>query len=84
VAERTSALSAHDPLTLVELVNRVVDRGIVLSGDITISVADIDLLYLDLRLMLCSAERLHRAVAPHADDEARSDAAPGTSPGASP
>lgn len=66
--------SGHDHLTLVELVNRVVDRGIVLSGDITISVADIDLLYLDLRLMLCSAERLHRAVAPGAPDDGAPDA----------
>jgi hypothetical protein len=48
----------RDPVTLVELVNRVVDRGVVLGGDLTISVADIDLLYVGLRLLLCSPDRL--------------------------
>jgi gas vesicle structural protein len=46
--------------TLVELVNRVVDRGVLLGGEITISVADIDLLHIDLRVLLTSADRMHR------------------------
>lgn len=46
--------------TLVELVNRVVDRGVILGGEITISVADVDLLHIDLRLLLTSADRMHR------------------------
>ena len=54
MAELPEAFGANDPTTLVELVNRVVDRGVSLSGDITISVADIDLLYVGLRLLLCS------------------------------
>lgn len=44
-------------LTLLDLVDRVVNRGVVLSGDITISVADVDLIYLGLRALLTSAER---------------------------
>lgn len=51
-------VSEHDRVALVELVNRVVDRGVVLSGDITISVADVDLLYLGLRVLLCSPDRM--------------------------
>lgn len=47
-------------MTLVELVNRVVDRGVLLGGEITISVADIDLLHIDLRVLLTSADRMHR------------------------
>lgn len=39
-------------VTLVELLDRVVDHGVVLSGDITISVADVDLIYLGLRVLL--------------------------------
>lgn len=50
----------QDPTTLVELVNRVVDRGVVLGGEITISVADVELLYLDLRLLLTAVDRIHR------------------------
>lgn len=52
-------LSENDPVALVELVNRVVDRGVVLTGEVTISVADVDLLYLGLRVLLCSPDRLH-------------------------
>jgi gas vesicle structural protein len=39
-------------LTLVEVLDRVVERGVVLSGDITISVADVDLIYLGLRVLI--------------------------------
>lgn len=51
-----SALDARE-VTLVELLDRVIDRGVVLSGDITISVADVDLIYLGLRVMLASVDR---------------------------
>jgi hypothetical protein len=43
-------------LHLVELVNRVLDRGAMISGEITISVAGVDLLFLGLNLVLSSAE----------------------------
>lgn len=48
-----SPTTARD-ITLVELLDRVVDHGVVLSGDITISVADVDLLYLGLRVLIRS------------------------------
>ncbi len=48
-------------VTLLELVDRLIDRGVVLSGDITISVADVDLIALGLRLILASTERLQQA-----------------------
>jgi len=44
-------------VTLLDLLDRVIDHGVVLSGDITISVADVDLIYLGLRVMLASVER---------------------------
>ena len=47
-------------VTLLELVDRLIDRGVVLSGDITISVADVDLIALGLRLILASTDRLER------------------------
>lgn len=45
-------------VALVELVNRVLDRGVVVSGEMVISVAQIDLLYLNLNLLLSSVESL--------------------------
>jgi hypothetical protein len=44
-------------VALLELLDRVVDHGVVIAGDITISVANVDLIYLGLRVMLTSVER---------------------------
>ena len=46
----------EEQLHLAELVNRVLDRGAVISGEVTISVAGIDLVYLGLHLVLASTE----------------------------
>lgn len=43
-------------LVLSDLVNRVLDKGVVVSGHVMISIADIDLLSLDLKLILTSIE----------------------------
>ena len=45
-----------EELVLGDLLNHVLDKGVVISGNVTISVADIDLLVLDLRLLLTSVE----------------------------
>jgi hypothetical protein len=51
----------HEPdVTLVELLDRVLNKGVVLSGDITLSVAGIDLVYVGLRLLLASASTFDR------------------------
>lgn len=49
-------LTLQDELTLVELVNRVLDRGVVITGEVTISVAGVDLVFLGLDLLLTSVE----------------------------
>ena len=51
---------AEAQLTLLELLDRVLDKGVVLSGDITLSVADVDLVYLGLRLLISSVEAMER------------------------
>jgi len=43
-------------LVLGDLLNHVLDKGVVISGAVTISVADIDLIELDLRLLLTTVE----------------------------
>jgi hypothetical protein len=47
-------------VTLVELVDRVLNKGVVLTGDITLSVAGVDLVYVGLRLLLASASTFDR------------------------
>jgi hypothetical protein len=49
-------LSLHEELTLSEIVSRVLDRGAVISGDVMIRVAGIDLVYLGLQVVLTSVE----------------------------
>jgi gas vesicle structural protein len=49
-------LHPDDELSLADVVNRVLDRGAVVSGDVVISVAGVDLVYLGLRLVLSSVE----------------------------
>jgi hypothetical protein len=53
----SNAMAEARDVTLLELLDRVVDHGVILAGDITISVADVDLIYLGLRVMLASIER---------------------------
>jgi len=47
--------------TLVDLLDRLLERGVVLSGQLVLSVADVDLVYLDLRALLGSIEPLVQA-----------------------
>lgn len=49
-----------DELTLLELVDRVLNKGVVVTGDITLSVAGVDLVYVGLRVLLASASTLDR------------------------
>jgi len=47
-------------VTLLEILDRVLDKGVVISGDIVISVADVDLIYLGLKVLLSSVETMER------------------------
>jgi Gas vesicle protein. len=45
-----------EELSLLETLDHVLNRGLVIAGEITISVADIDLIFLGLNLLLGSVE----------------------------
>jgi hypothetical protein len=51
-------LASSKHLSLVEAVDRVLNKGAVIAGDVTISVADIDLVRLDLQIVLAATETL--------------------------
>jgi hypothetical protein len=42
---------------LVELLDRVLDKGLVIAGDIKISIAEVELLTIRIRLMVCSIDK---------------------------
>jgi hypothetical protein len=58
-------LTPEEQHSLADLVNRVLDKGAVISGDVTISVAGVDLIYLGINLILSSVESMRgRALPP--------------------
>ena len=61
--QRPSLAATLPPLemTLLDLADRLLDRGVVLAGDATISVAGVDLVYLGLNAVLSSVDALERA-----------------------
>jgi len=58
---------ARADIPLVEIVDRLLNRGVVLAGRATISVAGVDLIYLGLNLVLTSTDALERSDAEVAD-----------------
>lgn len=49
-------------LILGDLLNHVLDKGVVITGDVTVSIAEIDLLRVSLSVMLSSVETELRAI----------------------
>jgi hypothetical protein len=50
-----------EDVALVEVLDRVLGQGVVLVGDITLAVADVDLVRVGLQLFLGSTDTLRRA-----------------------
>jgi hypothetical protein len=47
-------IARHREVALVDLVDRLLAGGVVLGGDITLSIADVDLVYVGLRALITS------------------------------
>lgn len=60
--DKDSYLDLHrtERVTLVEVLDRALDKGVVVAGDIVISVAEVDLIYLGLKVLLSSVETMER------------------------
>jgi len=56
----TEVLPGED-VALVDLLDRLLAGGVVLAGDITLAVADIDLVYVGLRALIASVASAERA-----------------------
>jgi hypothetical protein len=52
----------EEELSLLETLDHVLDRGLVIAGEVTIAVADVDLIYLGLNLLLGSVETVNRVL----------------------
>lgn len=45
-------------VTLLEVVEKLLDKGVVISGDLILSCANVDLVYLNLKLVLTSVQTM--------------------------
>jgi hypothetical protein len=56
----TVAGSVLDPResTLLDLLDNLLNKGVMANGDVTLGVAGIDLIYLRLSALLCAADRV--------------------------
>ena len=54
--ERTSLITARPP-GLVDVLDRILDKGLVIAGDIKVSLANVELLTLQIRLLVCSIDK---------------------------
>ena len=53
----SQTLHSVECLNLADILDRILDKGIVIAGDIKIQLADIDLLNIKIRLLVASAEK---------------------------
>ncbi|MBI3723387.1 gas vesicle protein [bacterium] len=44
--------------SLLDLIDNLLNKGVVLSGDVILGVADVDLVYLRLSVLLCAVDRV--------------------------
>ena len=56
MTERTSLITARPP-GLVDVLDRILDKGLVIAGDIKVSLANVELLTLQIRLLVCSIDK---------------------------
>jgi hypothetical protein len=54
----TDAALARRDVTLVDLVDRLLGGGVVISGEITLAVADVDLVRVSLRALVASVDKV--------------------------
>jgi hypothetical protein len=49
--------SHHRASGLVDVLDRVLDKGLVIAGDIKVSLAEVELLTIRIRLLICSLDK---------------------------
>ena len=54
---KTKMVHAIEATNLADILERVLDKGIVIAGDIKIQLADIDLLNIKIRLLVASVDK---------------------------
>jgi hypothetical protein len=54
---RTAGASQPAGITLLDILDKVLDKGLVVAGDIRVSLANVELLTVKVRLLVCSIDK---------------------------
>jgi len=57
MAVQRRIVHAMESSTLADILERVLDKGIVIAGDIKVKLVDIELLTIQIRLVICSVDK---------------------------
>jgi len=57
ISSQQTMMHSTESATLADILERVLDKGIVIAGDIKIKLVDIELLTIQIRLVVCSVDR---------------------------
>jgi len=61
-----NVLTGAPDATLLDLLDRLLDKGVMANGDLTLGVAGVDLIYVRVSALLCAVDRLLPPAGPHA------------------
>lgn len=53
-----AGLPKDKDMALIDLLDRILDKGVIISGEIVLSVANVDLVYVGLKVLLTSVDRI--------------------------
>ena len=56
-AQRRGIVHGVESSTLADVLERILDKGLVIAGDIKIKLVDIELLTIQIRLLVCSVDK---------------------------
>jgi hypothetical protein len=62
VVGNDAELAEEAELSLLEILDHVLNRGLVIAGEITISVADVDLIFVGLNVLVSSVEKANEVL----------------------
>ena len=53
---------SNEQVALVDLIDRVIGGGVVITGDIVLGIADVDLVYVGLQLVIAPAHEVEQSI----------------------
>jgi Gas vesicle protein len=56
--KRAEAILEHADASLLEIIDHVLNKGVMIQGEVILGVAGVDLVYLRLNALLCAADKL--------------------------